>query len=70
MTLFGIQMLEVLYTNVYSLKFVSKFVSWKYTNSRMLIYQRLFNEICILRVYQRGCLGGAHTEKVIKNILF
>ena len=63
-------MLEVLYTNVYSLKFVSKFVSSKYTNSRIVIYQRLFVEICILRVFQRCCLGVAHTEKVIKNILF
>ena len=63
-------MLEVLYTNVYSLKFVSKFVSSKYTNSRIVIYQRLFVEICILRVSQRCCLGVAHTEKVIKNILF
>ena len=63
-------MLEVLYTNTYSLKFVSKFVSSKYTNSRIVIYQWLFVEICILRVYQRCCLGVARTEKVIKNILF
>ena len=63
-------MLEVLYTNVYSLKFVSKFVSSKYTNSRIVIYQWLFIEICILEVFQRSCLGVARTEKVIKNILF
>ena len=63
-------MLEVLYTNVYSLKFVSKFVSSKYTNSRIVIYQWLFLEICILEVFQRSCLGVARTEKVIKNILF
>ena len=63
-------MLEVLYTNTYSLKFVSKFVSSKYTNSRIVIYQRLFIEICILEVFQRSCLGVARTEKVIKNILF
>ena len=63
-------MLEVLYTNTYSLKFVSKFVSSKYTNSRILIYQWLFVEICIRRVFQRCCLGDARTEKVIKNILF
>ena len=63
-------MLEVLYTNAYSLKFVSKFVSSKYTNSRIVIYQWLFIEICILEVFQRSCLGVARTEKVIKNILF
>ena len=63
-------MLEVLYTNTYSLKFVSKFVSLKYTNSRIVIYQWLFIEICILEVFQRSCLGDARTEKVIKNILF
>ena len=63
-------MLEVLYTNAYSLKFVSKFVSSKYTNSRIVIYQWLFIEICILGVFQRSCLGVARTEKVIKNILF
>ena len=63
-------MLEVLYTNTYSLKFVSKFVSSKYTNSRIVIYQWLFIEICILEVFQRSCLGDARTEKVIKNILF
>ena len=63
-------MLEVLYTNAYSLKFVSKFVSSKYTNSRIVIYQWLFIEICILEVFQRSCLGDARTEKVIKNILF
>ncbi len=63
-------MLEVLYTNVYSLKFVSKFVSSKYTNSRIVVYQCLFVEICIRRVFQRSCLGVARTEKVIKNILF
>ena len=63
-------MLEVLYTNTYSLKFVSKFVSLKYTNSRIVIYQWLFIEICILEVFQRSCLGVARTEKVIKNILF
>ena len=63
-------MLEVLYTNAYSLKFVSKFVSSKYTNSRIVIYQWLFVEICIQRVFQRCCLGVARTEKVIKNILF
>ena len=63
-------MLEVLYTNTYSLKFVSKFVSSKYTNSRIVIYQWLFIEICILEVFQRCCLGDARTEKVIKNILF
>ena len=63
-------MLEVLYTNTYSLKFVSKFVSSKYTNSRIVIYQWLFIEICILEVFQRSCLGVARTEKVIKNILF
>ena len=63
-------MLEVLYTNAYSLKFVSKFVSSKYTNSRIVIYQWLFLEICILEVFQRSCLGVARTEKVIKNILF
>ena len=61
---------EVLYTNTYSLKFVSKFVSLKYTNSRIVIYQWLFIEICILEVFQRSCLGVARTEKVIKNILF
>ena len=48
MTSVGIQMLEVLYINDYSLKFVSKFVSLKYTNSRIVIYQWLFLEICIL----------------------
>ena len=63
-------MLEVLYTNTYSLKFVSKFVSSKYTNSRIVIYQWLFIEICILEVFQRSCLGVARTDKVIKNILF
>ena len=63
-------MLEVLYTNAYSLKFVSKFVSSKYTNSRIVIYQWLFIEICILEVFQHSCLGVARTEKVIKNILF
>ena len=63
-------MLEVLYTNTYLLKFVSKFVSSKYTNSRIVIYQWLFIEICILEVFQRSCLGVARTEKVIKNILF
>ena len=63
-------MLKVLYTNTYSLKFVSKFVSSKYTNSRIVIYQWLFIEICILEVFQRSCLGVARTEKVIKNILF
>ena len=63
-------MLEVLYTNTYSLKFVSKFVSSKYTNYRIVIYQWLFIEICILEVFQRSCLGVARTEKVIKNILF
>ena len=63
-------MLEVLYTNTYSLKFVSKFVSSKYTNSRIVIYQWLFIEICILEVFKRSCLGVARTEKVIKNILF
>ena len=63
-------MLEVLYTNAYSLKFVSKFVSLKYTNSRIVRYQWLFIEICILEVFQRSCLGVARTEKVIKNILF
>ena len=63
-------MLEVLYTNTYSLKFVSKFVSSKYTNSRIVIYQWLFVEICIRRVFHRCCLGVARTEKVIKNILF
>ena len=63
-------MLEVLYTNVYSLKFVSKFVSSKYTNSRIVIYQWLFIEICILEVFQRSCLGDARTETMLKNISF
>ena len=63
-------MLEVLYTNAYSLKFVSKFVSSKYTIPRIVVYQCLFVEICILRVSQRSCLGVARTEKVIKNILY
>ena len=63
-------MLEVSNTNTYSLKFVSKFVYRKYTNSRILIYQRLFIEICIRRVFQRSCLGVARTEKGFKNISF
>ena len=63
-------MLEVLYTNTYSSKFVSKFVYRKYTNSRIVIYQCLFIEICIRRVFQHCCLGGARTESVSKNISF
>ena len=63
-------MLEVLYTNAYSFKFVSKFVYRKYTNSRIVIYQGLFIEICIRRVFQRCCLGGARTETDSKNISF
>ena len=63
-------MLEVSNTNTYSLKFVSKFVYRKYTNSRILIYQCLFIEICIRRVFQRSCLGGARTETDPKNISF
>ena len=63
-------MLEVLYTNTYSSKFVSKFVYRKYTNARTFIYQGLFKQICIRRVFQRSCLGGARTETDSKNISF
>ena len=63
-------MLEVSNTNAYSLKFVSKFVYRKYTNSRIVIYQHLFIEICIRRVFQRSCLGDARTETMLKNISF
>ena len=56
-------MLEVLYTNTYSSKFVSFSGIHKYTNARILIYQGLFKQICILEGFQRSCLGGAHTEK-------
>ena len=63
MTVFGIQMLEVLYTNTYSSKFVSFSGIHKYTNARILIYQGLFKQICILEGFQHSCLGGARTEK-------
>ena len=63
-------MLEVLCTNTYSSKFVSKFVYLKYTNSRIVIYQHLIVQICIRRVFQRCCLGDARTEKGSKNISF
>ena len=70
MTVFGIQMLELLYTNTYSSKFVSFFGIQKYTNVRSVEYQGLFKQICIRRVFQRSCLGGARTETMLKNISF
>jgi hypothetical protein len=42
MSVFGIQMLELLYTNSYSSKFVSFSGIHKYTNARSIEYQGLF----------------------------
>ena len=63
-------MLEVRYTNTYSSKFVSFLGIQKYTNARTFIYQGLFKQICIRRVFQHSCLGGARTETDSKNISF
>ena len=63
-------MLEVMYTNTYSSKFVSFPGIHKYTNARILIYQGLFEQICIRRAFQHGCLGGARIENVYKIFYF
>ena len=57
-------MLEVMYTNTYSSKFVSFLGIHKYTNARILIYQGLFEQICIRRAFQHGCLGDSLKRKV------
>ena len=70
MSVFGIQMLELLCTNTYSSKFVSFLGIHKYTNARIITYQGLFEQICIRRVFQHLLSRGRAYGKCSKNISF